>query len=110
VKVFVSSAFIAALLLTAPAWAQSEKFKPGQNPESNQAYSAAAITPSDTVKILVTRGIYVGDAAACNITMTLNGDTVAVLFSNAQPGQILPFQAILVKATGTTCASLVALR
>lgn len=89
------------------AIAQDSTFRPGQNPVSNQAWSAVAITPS-SASIAVTRAIYNGAAAACNIVITPNGTTTQVTFQNVQPGEILPVQAIVV-ASSTTCTNLLAL-
>jgi len=75
----------------------------------NNGWRSAAVTPSDSTKITVTSALFVGAAAACNINMLLNGDTVAVLWSNVQPGEILPVQAVLVKSSSTTCTGIVAL-
>ena len=96
-------------LIVSIAWAQSQPFQPNNDPVVNQGYSSAAITPSDTVNIKVTRAIYNGNATACNIAMQLNGDTASVVWSNVPSGAILPVQAVLVKSTLTTCGTLVAI-
>jgi hypothetical protein len=101
---------LAAALAAAPAWSQTSKFPGGGGQAvSNQGYSSAAITPSDSVQIQATRAIYNGNATACIISMQLNGDTAPVTWNNVQPGQILPVQAILVRATTTTCTGLIAI-
>ena len=96
-------------LLVSTAWAQSQKYQPNNDPVVNQGYASAAITPSDTVKIQVTRAIFNGNAAACNINMQLNGDSAAVVWQNVPSGAILPVQAVLVKSASTTCSNLVAI-
>jgi hypothetical protein len=103
--------FVALALILAgyAAWGQAQNFQPGANPVSNQGYSSAAVTPSDTANIAVTRALYVGNASACNINMQLNGDTAARVWVNVQPGEIIPVQAIAVKNTSTTCGNILAI-
>ena len=73
----------------------------------NNGYRSAAITPGST-PIIATSAIFNGNAAACNITMQLNGDASTIVWQNVQPGEILPVQAVLITAA-TTCSNLVAL-
>lgn len=95
-------------LLCAAALAQTTTFKPGGNSVVNQGYAALAITPNDTVKFAVTRGIFNGNATACNIVAQLNGDSTTHTFNNVQSGQILPIQAVLV-TTSSSCTNMIAL-
>lgn len=97
------------------SWAQSGPFTPTGGPGNatqNQAYSAVAVTPSNTAKFAPTRALYIAGtsgAAACNIVVLLNGASSNVTFTNVQPGEILPVQAILIASSSTTCASTLAL-
>lgn len=71
------------------------------------ARNAAAITPHDTNELTaVTRGIYVGVTGDV-LLVTINGHTVT--FAAVPAGSILPVQAKIVKATGTTATNLTAL-
>ena len=96
-------------LISGAAWAQAQKFQPNNDPVVNQGYASAAITPSDTVKIQVTRAIFNGNATACIIRMQLNGDSAPVTWNNVPSGAILPVQAVLVTSTTTNCTGLVAI-
>lgn len=69
------------------------------------ADQAVAITPSDSTDFNVCRGIYVGGAG--NVVAVVNG--VAVTFSNAQAGSVIPVRASRVNSTNTTATNLVAL-
>lgn len=101
---------VLTLLWIVAAFAQNSAGGGAQH-ERNNAFRSFAVTPSDSVVLAngPTSALYMGAAAACNITMKLNGDATAVLFSNVQPGEILPVQALLIQATGTTCTAIVAL-
>jgi hypothetical protein len=70
------------------------------------SYGAAAVTPSDSVQIFHTRGLYIGVAGNVKCTM-VNGNVVT--FVGVLAGTILPVQVELVWATGTTASSIVAL-
>ena len=109
---FVRCACAVLLLLavTSAAWAQS---KPTGEASLNQAISGRAVTKSDATILPGTRGLYVGDAAACALAVVFQADNatgagVAVTFGNVQPGSLLPFQVAKVMAA-TTCTSVVAL-
>jgi len=98
------------MLLPTLGWAQS---KPTGNPTLNQALSARAVTKSDSTILPGTRGLYVGDSAACAVAVVLQADNAtgagtAVTFANVQPGSFLPLQVAKVMAA-TTCTSVVAL-
>lgn len=75
----------------------------------NQGIGARLLTKSNTTQVLVTRALYIGDAAACDVAVILNGDTSAVTFTNVQPGAFLPLQIIKLMSTNTSCTSVVAL-
>lgn len=90
----------------APAW-----FPCGQNASLytlNQAQKTATITPGATV-LPPTRAIQNGSATACNISMQLLGDSAPTTWTNVQPGAILPVQATIIPAAGTTCTPILAL-
>lgn len=76
---------------------------------SAPARSCYAITPHNTNNIgtYLPKAIYVGTGG--NITMQLEKDSAAVLFSNIPDGSILPVRPRIVKATGTTASGIVAL-
>lgn len=69
-------------------------------------HGAAAVTPHDTNKIAVTRGLYVGVAGDVKVDM-LNGDTVT--FTNLAGGIVHPLQVDHVYDTGTTATNIVAI-
>lgn len=74
----------------------------------NQAQKTVTITPGATV-LPPTRAVQIGSAAACNISMQLLSDTSPTTWTNVQPGTILPVQATLIPAAGTTCTPILAL-
>lgn len=71
------------------------------------SYSAAAVTPSDSTVILVTRALYVGVGG--NIAVGMGYDSSQVTFVNVPTGSILPIQVSQVLATGTTATNIIAL-
>lgn len=71
------------------------------------AGKAVAITPSNTVQIPTTRGIYVGTTG--DLRVTLHRDVSAVTFVGVLAGTLLPIRAKLVLSTGTTALNLLAL-
>jgi len=75
----------------------------------NQALQARLLTKSDSTVFPVTRGLFIGDATACNIAVRFKGDTAAVTFTNVQSGALLPFSVTKLMSTNTTCAAVVAL-
>jgi len=98
------------IVAASAAWAQTP---PTGSPSLNQALSARTVTKSDATILPATRGLYVGDAAACTLAVVFQADNVtgtgtAVTFSNVQPGSLLPFQVAKVMAA-TTCTLVVAL-
>ena len=69
---------------------------------------AVAVTPSDTDELAdPTRGLYIGASGDLKVT-TQAGD--AVTFVAVVAGTVLPVRVKQVFATGTTAASIVALR
>lgn len=69
----------------------------------NQGYQARRLTKSDTTAVPVTRGIFIGDGAACDVALLFNGDTSPVTFPNVQSGAIYPFSIIKLMSANTTC-------
>ena len=71
------------------------------------AHSAAAVTPSDSSVISVTRSLYVGGAGTVKVDMAVDG--TAISFLSVAAGSLLPVQVTKVYSTGTTATSIVAL-
>jgi len=87
--------------------------RPAGEASLNQAISARVVVKSDATVLTPTRGLYVGDAAACTLALVFQADNTtgtgtAVTFANVQPGSVLPFQVAKVMAA-STCASVTAL-
>jgi hypothetical protein len=92
------------LVASSYAYSQTAPFRPGENPVNNQGWNAAVITAGTAYP--VSRAIFMGSAAACSITFTMNGGA-SVQFQNVQPGEILPIQTTLVSATTCTGGTLI---
>jgi len=98
------------LVIGGVAWAQQ---RPAGDASLNQAISARVVVKSDATVLTPTRGLYVGDAAACTLSLVFQADIAtgtgtAVVFANVQPGSVLPFQVAKVMAA-TTCTAVTAL-
>lgn len=75
---------------------------------TSPAFSAAAVTPNDSVDLAMTaRGLFAGGGG--DIVAILKGDAAAVTFKNVSSGAILPVAVRRVLATGTTATSILAL-
>jgi hypothetical protein len=96
----------AALLLAMPALAQ---VPPTGTQVLNQVGYFAAITPSDATVFPFTKGIYIGHASACNVSIVGAKGGGTVVISNLQPGLTYPFSIISLNATGTTCTGIIGL-
>jgi hypothetical protein len=94
------------IALDAPAVAQRP---PSGQPVLNQSISAALLTKSDSTVFAQTRGLYIGDAAACNLGLKFVNDSAAVTFANAQPGATYPFSVKQLMSANTTCTAVIAL-
>ena len=70
------------------------------------AHSAAAVTPSDSTVLPVTRALYIGTTG--NVAVVMADDENTVTFSNVPVG-ILPIQVTKVMSTNTTASTIVAL-
>lgn len=82
---------------------------PLNSSSSGPASAAFAITPSDTVDLAFpAKALYVGGNG--NVSVILQDDTEAVLFTGLVGGSVYPFQIKRVMNTNTTATSLVALR
>ena len=73
---------------------------------------ASAVTLHDTNEITGFSGagwggLYIGVSG--NVTMTLRGDTTAVLFKNMIQGTVYPFSPKIIKSTATTATDVVVL-
>ncbi len=96
--------------MIAAAHAQRPPGPPTGQAVFNQAISARAVSLSDTVNLTsMTRGIFIGDATACNVALIFSSDTAAVTFTNVQSGTVYPFSVYRVMSTNTTCVAVVAL-
>jgi hypothetical protein len=101
-SLWVAVAAVLCLWFAAMAHAQAP---PNGLAVLNQGIGARALTKSDTVKILTTRGVYIGDATPCNIAVVFNGDSAAVTLTNVQGGVTYPFSINQLMSTNTTCAT-----
>lgn len=88
------------------AWAVGP---PSGQPVLNQALEARALTKSDSTTFNQTRGVFIGDAAACNIAVLFANDSSAVTLTNVQSGQAYPFSIKKLMSTSTTCTAVIAL-
>lgn len=70
------------------------------------AFSAIAVTLSDSTVLNITRALYIGVGGNLKVT-TANNE--AVTFSNLAQGTILPIQVSQCWSTGTTASSILAL-
>lgn len=69
---------------------------------------AVAVTPHNTDALVdIPKALYVGVGG--DITMRGVNGTVDVLWKNVQTGQIIPFRAQFIRATGTTATNIVAI-
>jgi len=76
-------------------------------PSPNAAEYAAAVTPSDSTRLVATRALYIGGAG--NVTVEMAGDLQTVLFSGLTAGMVLPIRVLRVLATGTTATLITAM-
>lgn len=78
----------------------------------NQAVNAVLLTKSDTTIFTQTKGVYVGDASACNIAVVFSQAPPpgsAVTLTNIQTGIPMPLSITKLMSTNTTCATVFAL-
>lgn len=103
-------AFLFVLFIPALAMAANEVTPIGDS-VLNQASQARAVVKSDSTVLPQTRGIFNGEATACDIALVLAADTAAVTFKNVPSGAFMPVSAIKIMSTNTTCsnASMIAL-
>jgi len=97
---------IGALFLPIPA-AHGQVGPPGE--VINQARKMLAVTPSDTVDLVLgpTRFVYNSNATPCNIAAILADDTAAVTLTAVPIGTTLPIRAKRIMATNTTCTAII---
>ena len=75
----------------------------------NQSLYGLPLTKSDTTVLVPTRGVYIGDAAPCNLSVEFAANPgTAVAVDSVQPGLTYPFSITKLKAA-TTCADVVGL-
>lgn len=75
---------------------------------ASPSVNASVVTPDDATELAyVTRGLYVGGAGALSVIM--RDETEAVTFAGLPAGSVLPIRVKLVRATGTTATSIVAI-
>lgn len=70
------------------------------------AHGAAAVTPSDSTVLPISRSLYIGTGGAIKVTMA---DGQEVTFYNVVSGSVLPIQTQLIWSTGTTASNILAL-
>lgn len=76
--------------------------------KANPAYRAASVTPHDanSVADFMVTALYVGTGG--DVAITTSGSD-EVTFTSVPSGSILPVEAKIVKATGTTASNIIAL-
>jgi hypothetical protein len=84
------------------AYAQS---RPQGNGTLNQAIQARLLVKSDSTTYQFTRGLFIGDATACNVAILFEKDTAPVTFTNVQSGALLPFSVTKLMSSGTSCTA-----
>lgn len=105
----ILAAFALLVLCASPAGA-ADVFanQPPSASTYSPAWNGAAVTPSDTVALTQpTRMVYVGGAG--DLTVILEGDTVAITFKAVPVGTWLNIRTGTIKATGTTATNILAL-
>lgn len=70
------------------------------------SYDAAAVTPSDSGTLRVTRALYVGVGGNLRVTMAYG---TVVTFTGVLAGTVLPVQVSRVWATNTSATNIVAM-
>lgn len=71
------------------------------------AWSAVAVTPSNSAELNCSRGLFVGVGGNITVDMAVQGTNVT--FLNVPSGTLLPLQVTRVYLTGTTASSILAL-
>lgn len=80
-----------------------------QRDQASASNHAVAVTPSDTVDLATpARSLFVG--AAGTLTLDTMGGETSVLFSAVPAGATITLGVKRVRATGTTCTGIIALR
>jgi len=104
----IAIGFWLVVAATTMAVAQQPPAPPSGQAVFNQARSARALTKSDTTVFTATRGLFIGDAAACNIAVRFIQDSAAVTLTNVQAGANLPYSIIQLMSAGTSCTTVFA--
>ena len=85
----------------------TDSFSRFQTQDFSPLTSAASVTPHNTNELsYVTRAVYVGATGNVAVTMQDGGD---VTFVGVPAGTTIPIRVTIVKATGTTATSIIAL-
>jgi hypothetical protein len=71
----------------------------------NQVSQLRALTPNNSTVFVATKGLYIGDATACNIAVKGAQDASAVTLLNVQSGAVYPFSIKQLLSSATTCTS-----
>ena len=83
--------------------------RPGGQPTLNQGIFGLSLTKDDNAIFAPTRGLHIGDASACNLSVVFTSNPgVAVSIDSVQPGQSYPYSIVQLKAA-TTCTDVVGL-
>jgi hypothetical protein len=102
-RIFVAlaGAVVLSVALSSAALAQNP---PYGTRTINQVSQFRALTPGSGT-LIATKGLYVGDATACDIAVRGAQDSSAVTLHNVQSGAIYPFSVNQLLVSGTTCTS-----
>lgn len=73
----------------------------------NQVTQAEVLVKDNNGSISPTKGIYIGDAAACNAAFIFAGGNSAVVLNSLQPGTSLPISIRQLRSTSTTCTNII---
>ena len=86
----------------------ADQFAPFSDDADNPARKALAVTPHDSNALTdIPKALFVGTGG--NITMRGIDGVADQVWKNVASGQILPFRAQYVRATGTTATDILAL-
>ena len=103
------TASIALLALVSVSSFAAQPTKPIGQPTLNQSQFGLSLTKDDVATFPPTRGLHIGDASACNLSVVFSTNPgVAVSINSVQPGQPYPYSIIQLKAA-TTCTDVVGL-
>ncbi len=101
--------FVVFICMIASAHAQQTPQTPSEATFYKSVVAARLLVKSDSTILTATRGIFIGDAAACTAAFRFNWDTAAVTFATLQPGVYYPFSIVQLMSTNTACTTVIAL-